>query len=343
MRDIRRRLLRLLLAVTLIMAIATAGYMIIEGWSLIDAFYMTMITLTTVGFGEIEPLSELGRVFTIVIIFFGVGIIALSFSTVGEYMLMASMAGQMRQRRMRRMIEQMENHVIICGFGRVGQSAATVLRDSQAEVVVVDKEEDASARARSLDFVVIEGDATRDEILQEAAIERAGGLIVCTGDDSQNLFIVLSGRTLNPNLHIVARSVAAENERKMRRAGANRVVSPHHIGGRHMANIMIRPHVTDFFDVVTLDNGIQLWVEELTIGANSGLAGKTVGEADVRRRTGVTLVALLRHASGTTTMPDAHTRLEPGDELIVLGTREQLAALAELTDGEVGHLNGGVT
>jgi voltage-gated potassium channel len=247
-----------------------------------------------------------------------------------EFIVSARLGGlYFRRRQMIRQVNRMKNHVIVCGYGRVGQSTVASLRSSNREVVIIEKEAEKAADLLHRGMMVIEGDATRDEVLQQAGITQAGGLIVSTGEDSVNLFVVLSARALNPDLHIVARSINAENERKMRLAGANRVVSPYQIGGQHMANIMLRPHVTDFFDVVTLDDGIELWVEEQVIHEGSSLVGKTVGEADIRRQTGVTIIAIYR-SDGSTTMPRARTELSAGDGMIVLGTRQQLAALQVL-------------
>ncbi|HEX6386619.1 MAG TPA: NAD-binding protein, partial [Anaerolineae bacterium] len=251
-------------------------------------------------------------------------------------LLTASVGERLRRRRMLNVVDKLTNHVIVCGYGRVGQSAVTALNESARPIVLIEKDEPEIQQALETGLTVIEGDATNDEVLLQAGIERAWGLIVCTGDDSVNLFIVLSARALNPKLFIIARS-DADNEAKMRRAGADRVVSPYQIGGKHMANIAIRPHVADFLDVVTLNGGIELWLEELVIGEDSQLVGQTVGEANIRQRTGVTMVAMLRHSNGGTIMPDANTRMEVGDELIVLGTREQLAALEDLTGSRMGH------
>ncbi|MCA9925011.1 MAG: potassium channel protein [Anaerolineales bacterium] len=328
--DFRRRVVPVLLLPFVLLGVATAGYMLIEGWSFIDAFYMAAITMTTVGFGEVQPLSGNGRLFTIGIILIGVGVVAYGFSTILEYILTADVGEAMRRRRMSHEIEKLRDHVIVCGYGRVGQSAATGLKNGTRPVVVIDKSSERLADATADGLTMIEGDASHDETLMQAGIERAWGIIICTGEDSLNLFIVLSARSLNPDLFIVTRSIDSENEPKMRRAGANRVVSPYQIGGKHMANIMTRPHVTDFFDVVTLDGGIELWVEELVIPQDSPMVGQTVGEADIRRRTGVTLVALLRDGGEQSIMPDAKTRMEVGDQLIVLGIREQLAALERL-------------
>ncbi len=327
-----RRAVALFLIPLLLFAIGTIGYMVIEEWQALDAFYMTAITLTTVGFGEVRPLSAGGRIFTVGLLVAGVSFIAYGL----EYLLTANLGDSWRKRRMIKMIEGLENHVIVCGYGRVGQSAVASLQNSKRQVVIVEKEIEKVPAMDALNLTHFVGDATRDEVLLQAGIERAWGVLICTGDDSRNLFIVLSARSLNANLYIVTRSVDAENDRKMRRAGANRVVSPYQIGGQHMANIMIRPHVTDFFDVVTLDGGIELWVEELVIGETSPLVGQTVGEANIRQETGVSIIAMLRENHSS--IPNAHTQLRAEDELIVVGTREQLTKLEQLTGIELGHL-----
>ncbi len=310
----------------LLLCIGTVGYILIEGWSLLDAFYMTVITVSTVGFAEIHPLSDKGRLFTSMLVIASVFLIAYGV----EFIVSARLGGQFfRRRQMMRQVRKMNDHVIICGFGRVGHSAAVALLESGRDIVAIERTITDVGDGLDDKIAFIEGDATKDDVLKQAGIERAWGTVICTGEDSINLFIVLSARTLNKDLFIVVRSDQA-NEEKMRRAGANRVVSPYQIGGRHMANIVIRPHVTDFFDVVTLDGGLELWLEELVIAPGSALAGQTVGAANVRRQTGVTLVAISNNQSETTKMPDANTLLEAGDELIVLGTRQQLAKLQKL-------------
>lgn len=318
-------------AVTTLFLVGTVGYIAIEGWSVIDALYMTIITLTTVGFGEVRPLSPVGRVFTIGLLILGVGTVAYSLSTLGEYLLVAGVGLQLRRRRMHHLIERLNRHFIVCGYGRVGQNAVESLREAGRDYVIVESEEEVVEQLRESESIVIHGDATQDEVLREAGIEKAAGLMVCTGSDPDNLFIVLSARALNPALKIVVRSSEPGNESKMRRAGADRVISPYQIGGRHMVNVMIRPRVAEFLDVVTFDSGLELWLEELVVASDSPLAGHTAIEADLRRRTGVTLVALVRGENHTTITPGPETRFEVDDHLIVLGTREQLAALEALT------------
>ena len=327
----RPRLFVPFVIVVLLLAIGTVGYMLIEGWSWIDALFMTVITFSTVGYGEVRPLSVEGEFFTIVLIILGMAFVAYGV----DYLVSARWDDLFRRRRDMQKIARYRNHVIVCGYGRVGRSAVKSLQDSKRDVVVVENSIEALQPLSDTDIPFVEGDATQDIVLEKAGIQHAWGLIVCTGNDSINLFVVLSARALNTELYIVARSVEAANEHKMRLAGANRVVSPHQIGGTHMANIIVRPHVTDFFDVVTLDGGIELWVEELTIGEGSQLVGKTVGESDIRRKTGVTIIAVMQSGQTSARMPTADTKLSAGDDLIVLGTREQLAQMENLTGQRV--------
>ncbi len=321
----------------MLLFVGTTGYYLIEGWTILESLYMTAITLTTVGFREVRPLSREGQFFTIALLFLGVGTLAYALNTAGQYFFEADIGRTLRRRRSKRMIENLENHVVVCGYGRVGQSASEILQESVRDVVIIERDEQLIEQLQSEGMVVVAGDATKDEVLKEAGLERADGIMICTGSDTDNLFIVLSARTLNPNLNIVARSADTENESKMRRAGANRVVSPYQLGGRFMANVLTKPHVTDFLDVVTLDSGLELWLEEVMIAEHSPLAGHTVVEADLRRNTGAILVALLQRETGATVIPDENTQLRAGDEMFVLGTREQLKKLEELAGSKAGH------
>jgi voltage-gated potassium channel len=337
MESFRRTFVPILVLLVVVFSIGTLGYYLIERWSLLDSLYMTVITLTTVGFGEIQPLSSGGRVFTIVLIFLGVGAVAFGAGRTGEYLLTTDIGRKLRRRQNKLMIEKMHGHVIVCGYGQVGSSATASLIATEREVVVVEIDEEIVDDLREKGQHAILGDATKDEILHLAGIERAYGLMVCGGYEADNLYIVLSARTLNPALVIVARSIDPDGEGKMLRAGADRVVSPYQLGGRFMANVLTRPGVTDFFRLVTLDSGLELWLEELVIEKDSQLAGHTVVEADLRRNTGATLVGLLRQSSGETLKPDETTRLESEDVLIVLGTRDQLAHVQELANSSAAE------
>lgn len=337
MDNLKRRLLVILSAMALILVLGTGWYTLFEGWSVLDALYMTVITLTTVGFGEVRPLSSESRLFTIFLIIMGVGTVAYGLSSIGEYFLASGMVERIRRRRHMRAIKKLTNHIIICGAGRVGRTAGTALREMRRDFVIIDDDPDLVHELQETGWTALNGDATRDETLQEAAIARAAGLLVCTGNDSDNLFIVLSARSLNQDLLIVARSVDAASESKMRLAGADKVISPYQIGGRQMANVVVRPHVAEFVDHVTLDTGLELWLEEVLIAPDSAVAGQTVVEADMRRRTGAILVAMMRGEDQIMVTPDENIQLSPGDELIVLGTRSQLNSLEELVGNPVGH------
>lgn len=318
--------------VTAVLLLGTLWYRFVEGWTVLEALYMTVITLTTVGFGEVRPLSQISRFFTIGLILLGVGTVAYGLSSLGEYFLAAGVIERLRRQALMRTIEKMSEHTIVCGAGRVGRTAAGTLQEMGQKFVIIDSDPDVVEEMLEGGLIALEGDSTRDETLQAAGIERAAGILVCTGDDSDNLFIVLSARSLNPDLLIVTRSIDPASESKMRRAGADRVISPYQIGGRQMANVVVRPFVAEFMDHVTLDTGLELWLEEVAIGENSPIAGKTVVETDMRRRTGVTLVALLRGEEQVMVTPDENTRFAPGDELIVLGTRKQLSDLEEMVN-----------
>ena len=316
-----------------LLALGTFGYIWLEEWGPVDALFMTVITLTTVGFNEVNPLSTTGRLFTIGLILLGVGTLAYGLRTLGELVLERDYLRQWRKRRIMRQVEQMHNHVIVCGYGRVGQSVVATFLEGKRPFVIVERNLVHVDALTQQGLNIIEGDATSDAVLRQAGVERAWGLIVCTGEDSVNLFIVLSARAIKPDLFIITRSVEVGSEAKMRLAGANRVISPYQIGGRHMANIAIRPHIVDFFEVATLDSGEEVWVEEIVVGSQAFLAGKTLGEADVRRKTGVTLIALRHTIDGgrtSTIIPDANTCLAAGDEMIVVGTREQLDHLERI-------------
>ncbi|MDT8304656.1 MAG: potassium channel protein [Anaerolineae bacterium] len=337
MRTLRQRLITFLAMLTFVIGMGTLYYRLVEGWSWVDSLFMTVITLTTVGYGEVQPLDPAGRLFTVVLILLGVSAVAIGFGSLGEYVLASGLLERIRERGMMQTINKLENHVIVCGAGRVGRTAVEALRDMNRPCVIVDSNCELVEEIQDGGGVALCGDATRDETLLKAGLQRASGLIVSTGSDSDNLFIVLSARTLNPDIFIVSRSIDASSEAKMRRVGADKVVSPYQIGGRHMANVVLRPHVTEFLDVVTLDSGLELWLEEVYVDASSPLAGRTVVESDLRRETGVTLVAVMDAEKGEMLTPDEKMRIKPGDELIVLGTMEQLERLTRLSGSRLGH------
>lgn len=241
-----RKLLVLFLLPVVLLFLGTIGYYFIEGWSPLESLYMTAITLTTVEYAEVRPLSRSGQVFTIVLLLLGVGTLAYALNTAGQYVLEADIGKTLRRRGSRRMIEKLEKHIVVCGYGRVGKSAIKNLLESTRDIVIIERDERLVDKLQSEGMTVVLGDATKDEVLRVAGLERADGIMVCTGSDTDNLFIVLSARTLNPDLNIVARSADSENESKMRRAGPDRVVSPYRLGGQFMASVLTRPTSQSF-------------------------------------------------------------------------------------------------
>ncbi|PJF40124.1 MAG: potassium channel protein [Phototrophicales bacterium] len=310
--------------------VGTAGYMLIEGWNIIDALYMTVITLTTVGFGEIRPLSESGRIFTIGLILAGVGLITYGLSSAIEYVATGEVARVIKARRQYERLMAMRDHFIVIGYGRVGREVATTFAEANVPFVVIDSNPAAIERATEEGYVCVQGSGTDDEILLEAGIERARGLVACAGNDATNVFAVLTARALNDRLQIIARAIDEQSESKIIRAGANRVISPYVLGGRRMANLAMRPHVVDFLDITSQASGQEQILEEVVIEENSALTNQTIAEVDLRRRTGANILALYLPDGQWISNPSPSMVLMPGTRLILLGNRQQLNETEEL-------------
>lgn len=333
--EVRRRLVRFVLATLAIAAVGTAGYMVIEGWTLIDAVYMVVITLSTVGFGEIRPLSEVGRVFTIGLILAGVTNAAYLVSVMGEYVVSGAFQGSLRRKRMEKAIDRLRGHYIVCGYGRVGRQVVEDLERRHKQCVVV--ESNAGALDGGLASPQVQGDASDNGVLQQAGIERARGLVATTGDDAVNVFITLTARALNPGLTIVARSNAPATDRKLVDAGASHVISPFTIAGRRISAQLLFPSITDFLDVIVQAGGMEMVLEEIHVTEGSALVGDTLTDAQVRSRTGANILAVRSREKGQfITNPDAEFRFSPGDVLVVLGTAEALGRLGDLAGQQPG-------
>jgi voltage-gated potassium channel len=323
----------------------TIGYMIIEGWSLSEALFMTVITLSTVGYGEVRPLTNIGMVFSIILIFFGVGTVAYTFSTVADYIVAGELRGVLRRQRMIREIGKLRNHYIICGYGRVGKQVADGLQSDGYDIVVVEADPE-QARPLEEDLVNhILGDAAEDRVLLEAGIEHARGLFTCLRDDADNVLVTLTARTLNPALFIIARSNATSTEQKLHIAGANQVINPYLIAGHRMATQMIHPGVMEFLDVVMRRKDLELHIEEIIVGEGSTLEGRALSESRVRSETGVNVLAIRRADDRLFTDVGPEFLLRRGDALICLGTPQQLASLADLAEdqGKWSHFVRGIT
>jgi voltage-gated potassium channel len=329
----RARLARFAIILAAILAAGTLGYMLIEGWSFADAIYMTVITLSTVGFSEVQPLWPDGQLFTTALIVAGVGAVAFLFSTIGQQIVSGELHGTLRRTRMQRSIEGLSGHYIICGYGRVGGQVIASLQQRKKHCVVI--EQDSWDGTEGDDLLFVHGDASDDDVLKQAGIDRAAGLVAATGDDPTNLYITVSAHSLRPDLMIVARANQPSAEAKLLRGGASNVISPYTMGGQRIATQLLHPSVTEFLDVVMHSGDLELWLEECMVWPHSDLHSKTVEEAQVRKRTGANILAVRRSDGGSVlTNPPSNMRFEPGDVLIALGTREQLRVLWRLTSLE---------
>lgn len=325
-----RRLRMVLALVVILLASGTTGYMLLEGWSLHDALYMTVITLSTVGYGEVRPLTQPGELFTILMIFGGVGVLAYSFSTVTDYIVAGELQGYLRRRRTERRIGHMQEHTIICGYGRVGRQVVEELHANDVQVVVIDVDRGLAAELEQLGVPFVPGDASNDPVLVQAGLARAAGLCVCLPSDATNVFVVLSARQKRPDLFILARCNQPENQEKLRIAGADKVINPYVTTGRQMATQLLAPGVMEFLDVVVRRGDLELRLQEIIVGADSPLVGRTLGEMHVRTQTGVNVLAVRRHQRTFDANPGGNFQVATGDALICLGTLEQLNRMAEL-------------
>jgi voltage-gated potassium channel len=312
-------------ALALVVAAGTIGYLLL-GFSPMNALYQTVTTITTVGFAEVEPMSTRERLFTIVLILGGVGTALYILSSLVQAVVDGELAKVLGRQRLERRIARWSGHVIICGYGRVGRSIAALVAGNDADVVVVDRDAD---RLAALPVATLQGDATDEEVLRQAGIERARVLVAALTTDADNLFLTVTARALRPDLFIVARARQEASEGKLASAGADRVVNPQRIGGQRMAAFVLQPHVAEFLDVVMHDGSLEFRLEEIRVAPSSDLGGRTLRDAHIRDRTGALVLAVRDGRGAFTTNPSPETVIETGQVLIAIGTEEQLAALAD--------------
>ncbi len=318
-----QRFIRIGLLLLLVIIAGTIGYTVIERWPFLDAVYMTIITISTVGYNEIHPLSTTGRVFSSALIVGGVGVMLYSATALVQYVIEGHFPNIFGRHRMKEKIEKLSEHIILCGYGRVGQEVAQVFDNEGAAFVVIDENEAATAKAVENGHLCLQGDATSDDILEQAGIRGAKGLVAALDSDADNIYLTLSAKALRPKLFVVARGSTDESEAKLKRAGADRVILPYSIGGRHMAMLTLRPLVVDFIDTTMHSRGRELILENVRVTPESPLADVTVKEG--LGRCGATAILAVRKKSGRLIPnPPDDTPLEIDDELVIIGTREQL-------------------
>ena len=310
--------------------IGVLGFKFIEGYSWVDALYMTVITISTVGFGEVEPLSPAGRLFASFFVIINVGALSYVLAAFSYYVIDGKIFQNMRDAQIRRSINQLEGHTIICGYGRYGLEIMQHLQQHGKSYVVLDNNEERfeDLKGDERELLYLTGDATHDELLEEAGIKRAGSLITALGDDTDNLFIVLSARQLNPRLRIISRAKEARTRKKMLRAGANHVIMPEQIGGFYMATLISKPNAVEFFSFITNELNADIGFEEISYNSlPSEFRGRPIKDLAVRNKTGVNIISYRLPNGSYLVNPGPDTLLEPGGSFIVLGTDRQLAEL----------------
>ena len=317
------------LAVALLLAVClggTLGYMLIEGWPAWDGFYMTATTITTVGFKE-HSLSRAGEVFTVFVILAGVGTAFYTFTLLATIVVEGGLLAHLERRRRTRMLDQIRDHFIVCGYGRIGAIIVEELRRQHVPYVVIERDPEMVQAVLEVGGLAVEADASSEDVLRRVGIDRARGLIAAVGSDAENVYAVLTARGLRPDLYIVGRAETEDAGRKLLRAGANRVVSPYRIGARELAQMALRPAVVDFFELATRSGNLELAIEQVAIDAGSVLAGRSIVDVNVRQKFGLVVVGIQRAGGKMEFNPPGDAVMQAGDQLVVLGRADGLRQL----------------
>jgi voltage-gated potassium channel len=334
-----QRFLFAALYLTVVALISTVGYHLLERWSWLECLYMAVTTLTSVGFMEVRPLSDAGRMFTLAVIALGITGLGIWWALTTALIIEIDLGGLLRRRQMSKRIEGLREHYIVCGAGRIGRMVAAEIRRSDHPLVVIENDPGRIAAFSELipDALVLEGDALKEHTLGSARIESARGLAACLRQDADNLLVCMTARGMKPDLTVVARANDEESVNKIERAGANHVISPVTTGGIRMASALLRPSVVSFLDVTMTGHDIDLRLEEAQVPPTSSLVGKTLAEAQIPRRTGLTVLAIRPgdQPGAYAYNPGPDVRLQSGDVMIVLGRREQVVRLKDYARGDV--------
>lgn len=324
---LRFRLPAALLAI--VIAIGVTGYVLIERWSVFDAFYMTIITISTVGYGEVHPMSVGGRIFSSVLIVIGVGTMLFGFGVFAEALADNSFGIFRRQTQMERRLQELRDHFIVCGYGRIGTEVVVEFEDHKVPYVIIDKTEEALERLHKQEKLFIEGDAASEDVLRRAGIDRARGLVSAVDSDERGVYITLAARALNPKLYIIARAGYPESIRRLELAGADRVISPYRMAGHLMAELAVHPAMVDVLD--TLHHGeSEIGLEEVLVNPKTKAVGRTLTESGLLDTSGAKLLAVRRRDGTLHVNPSGDLKLEEGDLIIALGNEQQLLTTASM-------------
>jgi voltage-gated potassium channel len=323
----RREILLASLALLVLFVIGTTGYALLEGWSVMDGLYMTFITLSTIGFQEVQTLSDQGRLFTLGLGITGIGLLTFVVARSAQLLLASE---RLRERQNMKQINDLSDHYVICGYGRVGQRLAEDLQAAGKPFVVVDIADEEIAELRDDDFLYVQGNAEEDEVLQTAGIDRARCLILTLPEDSSNVFVALTAREMNPDLFILARTVDHDNRSKLLHAGADKVIAPSEVGADRMAQVVLRPNVDDFMERVLHAHALSLQIDEVEVHPSAPLAGQSLAESNFRQQFDAVVIGIIDAETGDMTFnPTPASRIEAGDILIVLGDSSVIRSLRE--------------
>lgn len=323
----RREILVASLALVVLFAIGTGGYIYLEGWSWMDGFYMTFITLSTIGFQEVQTLSDTGRLFTLGLGITGIGLLTFVVARSAQLLLVSE---RLRERRIMKRIDQLSDHYVICGYGRVGQRLAEDLEQAGHALVVVDIADEEIQNLQEDHFLHVQGDAEEEETLLQAGLDRARGLILALPEDSSNVFVALTARELNPDVFILARTVDHDNRSKLLNAGVDKVIAPSEVGADRMAQVVLRPNVDQFMEQVLHTGALSLQIDEVTVHPSAPLAGKTLAESNFRQQFEAVVIGMIDTDTGAMTFnPSPSERIRAGNILIVLGDSASIDVLRE--------------
>lgn len=328
---LRKRLIGICVALAIVIASGVSGYVVIEGWRPFDAFYMTVITISSVGFMEVRPLSDTGRAFTVLLILCGSGILIYAISLITAFIVEGELTNVIRRSKMNKRIDRLDAHFIVCGADRTGQYAIEELLRTKRDFVVIEKKSETILALEKRGILCIEGDATHDSVLLKAGIQKASGLITSLHSDAENLFVVITAKRLNPSLRVIAKAVEEESEQKIRMVGADGVVMPDFIGGLRMVSEMVRPSVVNFLDIMLRSKDRTIRVEEISVGKSSPFVGKELSETGLPDMEGMSLVALKDKAADSYTFnPSRKTFLTVDHTLIVMGDVDRIQKAAAM-------------
>ena len=330
--SLTRRLTIALLGLVALTAVGTAGFVVLEGMTLVDALYMTVQTLSTVGFGDVHPATPAGRLFTVALIVTGVGTALYLFGAIAELVLEGRLQEYLGRSAMERSIERLEGHVIVCGFGRFGRVVADDLQRNGVPVVIIDLDPDREPELVALGLPYVIGSALSDEVLERAGIRRARAIVVGTASDADNVFITLSAREKNPTIRIHARGESDGGLRRLRLAGADQALSAYHMGGLRIAASILRPSVVDFLEIAAPGRGEEVDLEEIRLSPGSPMVGAAIGMVE-QQHDRLRIVALKREGEPIRLVPPPGTEVRDGDHLVVIGARRSLEDLAQLAQG----------